>query len=58
MNNMNLKDYNIYVDFGNADLFHLKDFEIDEINKKIIFKGCQGQMTWVKIDALYPIKFK
>lgn len=53
---MNLKDYDIYVDFGNGDKFYLKDFIIDEENKKIIFKGCQGQMTWVKIDVLYPIK--
>ena len=51
-----LKEYKIFVDFGNADLFHLSDFTIDEEHKKITFKGKQGQMTWVKIDALYPIK--
>ena len=54
---MNLNDYNIFVDFGNADKFSIKDFEINEDNKTIILKGCQGQMTWVKIDALHPIKF-
>jgi len=53
---MNLKDYDIFVDFGNGDKFYLKDFIINEENKKIIFKGCKGQMTWVKIDALYPVK--
>ena len=31
-----------------------KDFDIDEVNKKIIFKGSKGQTNWIKIDALYP----
>lgn len=53
---MNLKDYDIYVDFGNGDKFYLNNFVIDEENKKIIFKGNQGQMGWVKIDTLHPIK--
>lgn len=53
---MNLQDYDIYVDFGQGDKFYLKDFTIDEKNKKIIFNGCKGQMTWVKLDALHPIK--
>ena len=57
MNKINLNDYNIFVDFGNADKFILDNFEINEDNKTIIFKGHQGQMTWVKIDALHPIKF-
>lgn len=52
----NLKDYDIFIDFGKGDKFYIKDFTIDEENKKIIFKGSQGQMRWVKIDALYPIK--
>lgn len=56
-NNMEkLKNYDIFVDFGNGDKFYLQDFTIDEEHKKIAFKGCQGQMTWVKIDALHPIK--
>ena len=33
---MNLQDYDIYVDFGQGDKFYLKDFTIDEKNKKII----------------------
>lgn len=53
-----LKDYDIFVDFGNGDKFYLQDFTIDEKHKKITFKGCHGQMTWVKIDALHPIKIK
>jgi phosphoribosyl 1,2-cyclic phosphodiesterase len=53
-----LKNYDIFVDFGNGDKFYLQDFTIDEEHKKITFKGCQGQMTWVKIDALHPIKMK
>ncbi len=51
-----LKEYNIFADFGNADLFNLSDFIVDEEHKKITFKGKQDQMTWVKIDALHPIK--
>ena len=53
---MNLQDYDIYVDFGQGDKFYLKDFIIDEEKKKIIFNGCQGQMTWIKLDTLHPIK--
>ena len=53
---MNIKDFDIFIDFGNGDKFYIKDFSIDEENKKIIFKGSQGDMRWVKIDALYPIK--
>jgi len=53
-----LKKYDIFVDFGNADKFLLKDFEINEDKKTIIFKGSQGDMTWVKIDVLHPINIK
>ena len=50
------KDFDIFIDFGNGDKFYIKDFNIDEKNKKIVLKGSQGDMKWVKIDALYPIK--
>lgn len=50
------KDFDIFIDFGNGDKFYIKDFDIDEKNKKIVLKGSQGDMKWVKIDALYPIK--
>ncbi len=52
-----LSEYDIYVDFENADKFYLKDFIIDEEHKKIIFKGSQNQMKWVRIDEKYPVKF-
>ena len=51
-----LSEYDIYVDFGNADKFYLKDFTIDKEHKKIIFKGCQGQVNWIRIDEKYPVK--
>ena len=50
------KDFDIFIDFGNGDKFYIKDFDIDEKNKKIVLKGSQGDMKWVKIDVLYPIK--
>jgi len=53
-----IKDYDIYVDFGKGDIFYLKDVDIDDENKKIVFKGCQGQANWIRIDALYPIEMK
>lgn len=51
-----LKEYDIFIDFGNGDKFYIKDFDVDEKNKKIVFKGSQGDMRWVKIDAIYPVK--
>lgn len=50
------KDFDIFVDFGNGDKFYIKNFDIDEKNKKIVLKGSQGDMKWIKIDSLYPIK--
>jgi hypothetical protein len=44
----------IYIDFGHGDKFYVNDFEITD--DKIIFKGSQGSLGWVRIDALYPIK--
>ena len=51
-----LKEYDIFIDFGNGDKFYIKDLDVDEKNKKIVFKGSQGDMRWVKIDAIYPVK--
>ena len=51
-----LKEYDIFIDFGNSDKFYIKDFDVDEKNKKIVFKGSQGDMRWVKIDAIHPVK--
>ena len=51
-----LKEYDIFVDFGNGDKFYIKDFDIDDKNKKIVLKGSQGDMRWIKIDAIHPVK--
>ena len=48
-------EYEFYADFGQGDKFYLKDFEIDKGNKKIIFKGSQGQMNWIRMDVLHPV---
>ena len=50
------KNFDIFVDFGNGDKFKVDVSEIDEDKKKIILKGCQGQMIWIKIDNSHPIK--
>ena len=50
-----LKDFDIFVDFGNADKFLVGNAEVDEEKKKIILHGSRGNMTWVRIDALHPI---
>lgn len=51
-----LKEYDIFVDFGNGDKFYIKDFDIDDKNKKIVLKGSQGDMRWIKIDTIHPVK--
>lgn len=51
-----LNEYDIFIDFGNGDKFYIKDFTIDDKNKKIILKGSQGDMRWIKIDAIHPVK--
>jgi len=51
-----LKEYDIFIDFGNGDKFYIKDFDIDDKNKKIVLKGSQGDMRWIKIDAIHPVK--
>ena len=54
MNNK-LKEYDVFVDFGNSDKMYLNDFVIDEENKRITFKGSQGQLRWIRIDEKYPV---
>lgn len=49
-----LEDLNIFVDFGSGDKFKIEPEEIDLEHKRLILKGSQGQVRWVKIDALYP----
>lgn len=53
--NDKLKEYDIFVDFGNSDKMYLNDFVIDEENKRITFKGSQGQLRWTRIDEKYPV---
>lgn len=53
--NDKLKEYDIFVDFGNSDKMYLNDFVIDEENKRITFKGSQGQLRWTRIDERYPV---
>lgn len=45
-----LKSLDIYVDFGNGDKFMVTLDEIDLEKKRLVLKGSQGQMRWVRID--------
>ena len=49
-----LTELNIFVDFGHGDKFKVELEEIDLEHRRLILKGSQGQVRWVKIDALYP----
>ena len=49
-----LTELNIFVDFGGGDKFKVEPGEIDIEHRRLILKGSQGQLRWVKIDALYP----
>ena len=48
-----LEDLNIFVDFGNGDKFMITPDEIDLKHKRLILKGSQGQLRWVRIDERY-----
>lgn len=48
-----LEDLNIFVDFGNGDKFMITPDEIDLEHKRLILKGSQGQLRWVRIDERY-----
>lgn len=56
MSKNELEKFDIFVDFGNGDKFMVKAEEVDVEKKRIVLKGSQGQMRWVKIDALNPVK--
>ena len=45
-----LSGLDIYVDFGNGDKFKVELGEIDLENKRLILKGSQGQVRWIRID--------
>ena len=51
-----LKDYNIFVDFGNGDKFIADGAVVDEMAKTITIHGSQGQLGWVRLNAFHPIK--
>ena len=48
-----LEDLNIFVDFGGGDKFKIEPDEIDFEHKRLILKGSQGQLRWVRIDERY-----
>ena len=48
-----LEDLNIFVDFGGGDKFMITPDEIDIEHRRLILKGSQGQLRWVRIDERY-----
>jgi hypothetical protein len=48
-----LTELNIFVDFGHGDKFKIEPEEIDLKNKRLILKGSQGQVRWIRIDERY-----
>lgn len=50
------KDWDVFVDFGNGDKFKATNFNIDNINKKIIINCNKHSLDWVKVNILHPIK--
>jgi len=52
----NLNDYDIFIDFGNGDKFKVELSEIYEYDHKIILKGHQGSLDWVRMEVKHPVK--
>ncbi len=48
-----LEELNIFIDFGNGDKFKIEPEEIDLEHKRLILKGSQGQVRWIRIDEKY-----
>jgi hypothetical protein len=48
-----LEELNIFVDFGSGDKFMITPDEIDIDHSRLILKGSQGQLRWVRIDERY-----
>ena len=48
-----LEDLNIFVDFEGGDKFMITPDEIDIEHRRLILKGSQGQLGWVRIDERY-----
>ena len=56
---MKVEDFNkmeIYVDFGGGHKFLVTPESFDEKANKLILKGSEGQLGWVKVDAIHPVK--
>jgi hypothetical protein len=52
----NVSDYDIFVDFGDGDKFKVEISEVHEYDHKIILKGSQGSLDWVRMEVKHPIK--
>jgi hypothetical protein len=48
-----LEELNIFVDFGGGDKFMIAPDEIDIEHRRLILKGSQGQLRWVRISERY-----
>ena len=48
-----LEELNIFVDFSSGDKFKIEPDEIDIEHRRLILKGSQGQVRWIKIDERY-----
>ena len=48
-----LEELNIFVDFDGGDKFMITPNEIDIDHRRLILKGSQGQLGWVRIDERY-----
>ena len=48
-----LEELNIFVDFDGGDKFMITPDEIDIEHGRLILKGSQGQLGWVRIDERY-----
>jgi len=48
-----LKELDVFVDFGGGDKFMITPDEIDLEHKRLILKGSQGQLRWVRISERY-----
>lgn len=51
-----LAGINVFVDFGHGDKFRVEPDEIDLENKRLILKGSQGQVRWIRIDEKMVVK--
>ena len=48
-----LIELNLFVDFCDGDKFKVEPEEIDIEHRRLILKGSQGQLRWVRISERY-----